>query len=113
MATQSKKKNRKRSTEQKALNFLCIMMAAIVIFVAVVCVGVNKKNNDLRKKETHLHRAPKTKPPISAAQPLRRNRTKTAVPTAQAPPVQPPQKRLPQPTRLQSPAPLTTPRLSP
>ena len=51
MATQSKKKNRKRSTEQKALNFLCIMMAAIVIFVAVVCVGVNKKNNDLREKE--------------------------------------------------------------
>lgn len=51
MATQSKKKNRKRSTEQKALNFLCIMLAAIIIFVAVVCVAVNKKNNTLREKE--------------------------------------------------------------
>lgn len=51
MATQSKKKNQKRSTEQKALNFLCIMMAAIIIFVAVVCVAVNNKNNTLREKE--------------------------------------------------------------
>lgn len=51
MATQNKKKNRKRSTEQKALNFLCIMMALIVIFVTVVCVAVNKKNNALREKE--------------------------------------------------------------
>lgn len=45
------KKNHKRSTEQKALNFLCIMMAAIVIFVAVVCVSVDKKNDALKERE--------------------------------------------------------------
>lgn len=52
MAKKNTKKNRKRSTEQKALNFLCIMMAAIVIFVAVVCISVNKNNDALREKET-------------------------------------------------------------
>ncbi len=45
------KKKHKRSTEQKALNFLCIMMAAIVIFVAVVCVSVDKKNDALKERE--------------------------------------------------------------
>ncbi|MGN1316204.1 MAG: D-alanyl-D-alanine carboxypeptidase family protein [Acutalibacteraceae bacterium] len=62
MATQSKKKNRKRSTEQKALNFLCIMMAAIIIFVAVVCVAVNKKNNALREKEKIASQSAENKP---------------------------------------------------
>ncbi len=51
MANPTVKKKRKRSTEQKALNFLCIMMAAIVIFVAVVCVSVDKKNDALREKD--------------------------------------------------------------
>ncbi len=52
MADKKTKKKHKRSTEQKALNFLCIMMAIIVIFVAVVCVLVHKKNDALREKES-------------------------------------------------------------
>jgi len=52
MADKKTKKKHKRSTEQKALNFLCIMMAIIVIFVAVVCVSVHKKNDALREKES-------------------------------------------------------------
>ncbi len=51
--TTSKKKNTKK-TEQKALNFLCIMMALIVIFVAVVCIAVDRKNDALREKETEI-----------------------------------------------------------
>ena len=52
MATKNTKKKRKLNKNQKALNFLCIMMAFVVIFVAVVCISVDKKNDALREKET-------------------------------------------------------------
>ncbi len=48
MAVKKTKKKNKRTKEQKALNFLCILMAFIVIFVTVVCVSVSKKNAALR-----------------------------------------------------------------
>lgn len=51
MATKNVKKKTKRTKNQKALNFLCIMMAFVVIFVAVVCISVDKKNDALREKE--------------------------------------------------------------
>ncbi len=51
MATKNSRKKRKLNKNQKALNFLCIMMALVVIFVAVVCVAVDKKNDVLREKE--------------------------------------------------------------
>ncbi len=51
MAVKNTKKKRKRTKNQKALNFLCIMMALVVIFVAVVCFSVDKKNDALREKE--------------------------------------------------------------
>ena len=50
MAVKNAKKKRKRTKNQKALNFLCIMMAFVVIFVAVVCISVDKKNDALREK---------------------------------------------------------------
>ena len=40
MATKNTGKKHKRTKNQKALNFLCIMMAFVVIFVAVVCISV-------------------------------------------------------------------------
>ncbi len=52
MAVKSTKKKRKPTKNQKALNFLCIMMAFVVIFVAVVCISVDKKNDALREKES-------------------------------------------------------------
>ena len=52
MANSNTKKKHKRTKNQKALNFLCIMMAFVVIFVAVVCISVDKKNDALREKET-------------------------------------------------------------
>ena len=52
MAVKNTKKKHKRTKNQKALNFLCIMMAFVVIFVAVVCISVDKKNDALREKET-------------------------------------------------------------
>ncbi len=51
MATKNTGKKHKRTKNQKALNFLCIMMAFVVIFVAVVCISVDKKNDALREKE--------------------------------------------------------------
>lgn len=48
MAADNKKKKRKLSMEQKALNFLCVVMAVTVIFVATVCVAVSKKNRTLK-----------------------------------------------------------------
>ena len=54
MATKSTGKKHKRTKNQKALNFLCIMMAFVVIFVAVVCISVDKKNDALREKETEV-----------------------------------------------------------
>lgn len=51
MAVKNTKKKHKRTKNQKALNFLCIMMAFVVIFVAVVCISVDKKNDALREKE--------------------------------------------------------------
>ena len=54
MATKNTKKKRKLNKNQKALNFLCIMMAFVVIFVAVVCISVDKKNDTLREKETAI-----------------------------------------------------------
>ena len=51
MAVKNTKKKHKRNKNQKALNFLCIMMALVVIFVAVVCISVDKKNDALREKE--------------------------------------------------------------
>ena len=51
MATKNTGKKRKLNKNQKALNFLCIMMAFVVIFVAVVCISVDKKNDALREKE--------------------------------------------------------------
>ncbi len=52
MATKNTGKKRRLNKNQKALNFLCIMMAFVVIFVAVVCISVDKKNDALREKET-------------------------------------------------------------
>ncbi len=52
MAIEKTKSKRKPSTQQKALNFLCIMMVAIVVFVTVVCVSVDKKNDALREQES-------------------------------------------------------------
>ena len=49
MANKKTRKKHKRTTEQKALNFLCIIMALVVVFIAVVCIGVNKKNNALKE----------------------------------------------------------------
>ena len=54
MATKNSRKKHKRTKNQKALNFLCIMMAFVVIFVAVVCISVDKKNDALREKETEI-----------------------------------------------------------
>ena len=54
MAVKNAKKKRKLSKNQKALNFLCIMMAFVVIFVAAVCISVDKKNDALREKETAI-----------------------------------------------------------
>lgn len=54
MAVKSTKKKRKLNKNQKALNFLCIMMGLVVIFVAVVCIAVDKKNDALRAKETEI-----------------------------------------------------------
>ena len=51
MSAKNTRKKHKRTKDQKAINFLCIMLAFVVIFVTVVCVSVNKKNNDLREKE--------------------------------------------------------------
>lgn len=51
MAVKNEKKKHKRTKNQKALNFLCLMMAFVVIFVAVVCISVDKKNDALREKE--------------------------------------------------------------
>ncbi len=51
MAEKNRKNKHKRSTEQKALNFLCVMMAIIVVFVAVVCISVDKKNDALKSKK--------------------------------------------------------------
>lgn len=52
MAVKKPKNKHKRTKNQKALNFLCIMMAFVVIFVAVVCISVDRKNDALREKET-------------------------------------------------------------
>lgn len=52
MAVKNTKKKRKLNKNQKALNFLCIMMAFVVVFVAIVCISVDKKNDALREKET-------------------------------------------------------------
>lgn len=54
MATNNTIKKHKRTKNQKAMNFLCIMMAFVVIFVAVVCISVDKKNDALREKETSV-----------------------------------------------------------
>ena len=51
MATKNTRKKPKRTKNQKALNFLCVMMAFVVIFVAVVCISVDKKNDALREQE--------------------------------------------------------------
>ena len=60
MAVKNTKKKSKRTKNQKALNFLCIMMALVVIFVAVVCISVDKKNDALREKETAVSQASQT-----------------------------------------------------
>ena len=60
MATKNTKKKRKRTKNQKALNFLCIMMAFVVIFVAVVCISVDKKNDALREKEAAVSQSTQT-----------------------------------------------------
>lgn len=60
MAEKNVKKKRTKSKNQKALNFLCIMMAFVVIFVAVVCISVDKKNDALREKETTVSSASQT-----------------------------------------------------
>ncbi len=60
MAVKNTKKKHKRTKNQKALNFLCIMMAFVVIFVAVVCISVDKKNDALREKETAVSQTPQT-----------------------------------------------------
>ena len=54
MANKNRKNKNKQTKNQKALNFLCIMMAFVVIFVAVVCISVDKKNDALRENETKL-----------------------------------------------------------
>ena len=54
MATKNARKKRKLTKNQKALNFLCIMMAFVVIFVAVVCISVDRKNDALREKEAEF-----------------------------------------------------------
>ncbi len=60
MAVQKNKIKNKRTKEQKAFNFLCIMMAFIVIFVAVVCVSVDKKNDSLKEKESSVSQQTQT-----------------------------------------------------
>ena len=60
MATKNARKKRKLTKNQKALNFLCIMMAFVVIFVAVVCISVDKKNDALREKETAVSQSTQT-----------------------------------------------------
>lgn len=52
--TRKKQKKKNKSTEQKALNFLCVMIAVIIVFVAVVCISVDKKNDTLREKENSV-----------------------------------------------------------
>ena len=60
MAVKNAKKKHKRTKNQKALNFLCVMMALVVIFVAVVCISVDKKNDALREKENAVSLSPQT-----------------------------------------------------
>ena len=60
MATKNTKKKRKLNKNQKALNFLCVMMAFVVVFVAVVCISVDKKNDALREKETAVSQSTQT-----------------------------------------------------
>ncbi len=60
MATKTTRKKHKRTKNQKALNFLCIMMAFVVIFVAVVCISVDKKNDALREKEAAVSQTSQT-----------------------------------------------------
>lgn len=60
METKTTKKKHKRTKNQKALNFLCIMMAFVVIFVAFVCISVDKKNDALREKETAVSQTSQT-----------------------------------------------------
>ena len=60
MAVKNKKKKNKRTKNQNALNFLCIMMAFVVIFVAVVCISVDKNNDALREQEATVSSSPLT-----------------------------------------------------
>lgn len=60
MAVNKTKNKSKRSKNQKALNFLCIIMAIVVLFVAVVCISVDKKNDALKEKETAVSQSPQT-----------------------------------------------------
>ncbi len=60
MATKNTKKKNKLTKNQKALNFLCIMMAFVVIFVTVVCISADKKNDALREKETTISQGAQT-----------------------------------------------------
>ncbi|MGN0526218.1 MAG: D-alanyl-D-alanine carboxypeptidase family protein [Acutalibacteraceae bacterium] len=49
---EQKKKAKKMSKEQQAFRFLCVVIALVVVFISVVCISVNKKNNSLLKEQT-------------------------------------------------------------
>lgn len=46
------KNTKKMSKDQKAFRFLCIVTALVVVFISVVCISVNKKNNSLLKEQS-------------------------------------------------------------
>ena len=60
MATTNTRKKRRRTKNQKAMDFLCIMMALVVIFVTVICISVDKKNDALREKGTAVSQSKET-----------------------------------------------------
>jgi D-alanyl-D-alanine carboxypeptidase len=85
MATENVKKKAKRTKNQKALNFLCIMMAFVVIFVAVVCISVDKKNDALREKETAVSQETETTEKNNKKEPETTKKGESADTTAEAP----------------------------
>ncbi len=84
MAVKNTKKKHKRTKNQKALNFLCIMMALVVIFVAVVCVCVDKKNDTLREKEASASQNAQTTEKGNSKKPAASEKGDTPDTTAEA-----------------------------
>lgn len=83
MAVKNTKKKHKRTKDQKALNFLCIMMALVVVFVTVVCVSVNKKNNVLKENENVVSQTTQTTEKDNNKKPVDSGKDKTPETTSE------------------------------